>query len=292
MLKISIIIATYNSEKTLKQTLDSIRYQTYENIETIVIDGLSTDDTLKIVKEYSDVVKRYISEKDTGIYNAFNKGINLATGDYIVFLGSDDCLINYNVISNVASEIDGTTDMLSAPIICIDENNSEFKFSNKISQEDIFSGKMLPHPGIFVKKGIMLKYKFNENNKIISDYEFLVRYILDGGKIKFIDKPVVYFSLGGISSDNFNGDSWKLNVYEHLRLYQNLNIDTKYLFTYLNNELHYVDIYNFDFIIKSLIKSILRKLSIIEFIKVLLGKKKKHKCNLKYCRWCGRTDSK
>ena len=76
MLKISIIIATYNSEKTLKQTLDSIRYQTYENIETIVIDGLSTDDTLKIVKEYSDVVKRYISEKDTGIYNAFNKGIN------------------------------------------------------------------------------------------------------------------------------------------------------------------------------------------------------------------------
>ena len=138
----------------------------------------------------------------------------------------------------------------------------------------------------------MLKYKFNENNKIISDYEFLVRYILDGGKIKFIDKPVVYFSLGGISSDNFNGDSWKLNVYEHLRLYQNLNIDTKYLFTYLNNELHYVDIYNFDFIIKSLIKSILRKLSIIEFIKVLLGKKKKHKCNLKYCRWCGRTDSK
>lgn len=292
MLKLSIVIATYNSGRTLKQALDSIRYQTYKDIETIIVDGLSKDNTIEIIKEYSDVVTKYISEADTGIYNAFNKGINLATGDYICFLGSDDCYINYDVINKVMNEIDETVDMLSAPIICIDENNREFDASNQLTKEEILSGKMLPHPGIFVKKGIMLKYKFNENNKIISDYEFLVRYILDGGKIKFIDKPVVYFSLGGISSDNFNGDSWKLNVYEHLRLYQNLNIDTKYLFTYLNNELHYVDIYNFDFIIKSLIKSILRKLSIIEFIKVLLGKKKKHKCNLKYCRWCGRTDSK
>lgn len=290
MLKLSIVIATYNSGKTLKQALDSIRYQTYKNIETIVVDGLSKDNTLEIIKEYSDVVTRFISEKDTGIYNAFNKGINLATGDYICFLGSDDCYINFDVINNIMSEINGDIKILSAPIICIDENSKEFDYSNQLAKEEILIGKMLPHPGMFVKTVIMKKYMFNENNKIISDYEFLLRYVLDGGSIKFVKYPVVYFSLGGISSDTFNGDKWQLNIYEHLRLYQNLNIDKKYLFTYLNNELHYSDIYRFKFIMVNLLRIILKKLKVIEIIKFILNKKKKHKCTLKYCRWCGRTN--
>lgn len=290
MLKLSIVIATYNSGKTLKQALDSIRYQTYKNIETIVVDGLSKDNTLEIINEYSDVVTQFISEKDTGIYNAFNKGINLATGDYICFLGSDDCYINYHVINHVMNEINETIDMVSAPIICVDENNREFDFSNQLTKEDILSGKMLPHPGIFVKKKIIKKYMFNENNKIISDYEFLLRYVLDGGSIKFVNYPVVYFSLGGISSDTFNGDKWQLNIYEHLRLYQNLNMDKKYLFTYLNNELHYSDIYRIKFIMVSLLRIILKKLKLIEIIKFILAKKRKHKCILKYCRWCGRIN--
>ena len=102
-MKISIVIATLNSGKTLAQTLDSIRYQKYNDleVEVVVIDGKSSDNTLSVIEEYSDVVSKFISEKDTGIYNAFNKGISLATGDYICFIGSDDCYCNYNVFTTL-----------------------------------------------------------------------------------------------------------------------------------------------------------------------------------------------
>ncbi len=119
--KISVIIATFNSGRTLRQTLDSIRYQTYKNVETIIIDGLSSDNTLEIINEYSDVVTKCISEKDSGIYEAFNKGINLATGDYIGFIGSDDCYIDYSVFDNIIKDLSVDIDMISYPIVCIDE---------------------------------------------------------------------------------------------------------------------------------------------------------------------------
>lgn len=175
--KISVIIATFNSGRTLRQTLDSIRYQTYKNVETIIIDGLSSDNTLEIINEYSDVVTKCISEKDSGIYEAFNKGINLATGDYIGFIGSDDCYIDYSVFDNIIKDLSVDIDMISYPIVCIDEYyKNEYIFFNTLDKEDILTGKMLPHPGLFVKTKIMKKYMFNDKNKIISDYEFLLRY--------------------------------------------------------------------------------------------------------------------
>ena len=194
MIKFSIVIATYNSGKTLRQTLDSIRRQTYENIEVIVIDGMSTDDTIEIVAEYNDTVNKFISEKDTGIYNAFNKGINLATGDYICFIGSDDCYCHYGVFEDISRILDSISEVniLSSPIICVDEeNHSEHKMKNKYTKEEIFSGKMLPHPGLMVKRSIMERYGFNETYKIVSDYDFILRYILDGGEISYIDEPIV-----------------------------------------------------------------------------------------------------
>lgn len=289
MLKLSIIIATYNSGKTLKQALDSIRYQTYTNIETIVVDGLSTDNTIEVIREYADVVTKYISEKDTGIYNAFNKGINLAHGDYICFLGSDDCYLNYNVIEKLMNELDGQVNVLSAPIICVETDGYQFLYTNKFTRNDILNGLMLPHPGLLVRTRIMKEYMFNENNKIISDYEFLLRYILNGGNLKFVDFPVVYFSLEGISSGGFNDDKWKLNVYEHLKLYQDLNLDKKYIFAYLNNTTNYEHITEIKFNIIMLLKNIFEKLKIKKILERILQKKNKHKCNLKYCRWCGRT---
>lgn len=178
--KISVIIATFNSGRTLRQTLDSIRYQTYKNVETIIIDGLSSDNTLEIINEYSDVVTKCISEKDSGIYEAFNKGINLATGDYIGFIGSDDCYIDYSVFDNIIKDLSVDIDMISYPIVCIDEYyKNEYIFFNTLDKEDILTGKMLPHPGLFVKTKIMKKYMFNDKNKIISDYEFLLRYLMD-----------------------------------------------------------------------------------------------------------------
>lgn len=110
-MKISIITATYNSEKTLKDTLESVLKQTYTNYEHIIIDGMSKDSTIKIVKEYEDKYKgklRYISEKDTGLYDAMNKGIKMATGDVIGILNSDDVYANETVLEKIANRFKET----------------------------------------------------------------------------------------------------------------------------------------------------------------------------------------
>lgn len=288
-LKISIIIATFNSGKTLKQTLDSIRYQTYKNIELIIIDGLSSDDTLDIIKEYSDVVTKCISEKDSGIYEAFNKGIKIATGDYICFIGSDDCYIDYNVFENIIVDFNSSCDMFSYPIVCIDEESgNEYVHSNNITKEDILTGNMLPHPGIFVKTQIMKKYMFNEKNKIISDYEFLLRYLIDGGVIEYHDYSVAYFSNSGVSNSMFNSELWKSGILEHLILYKNLELEQKYFFKYLNQVFKYEDIESIKYLVMLLMKRILKKFKLINIIKRLIRINKKHRCGLKYCRWCDR----
>ena len=169
MKKLSIVIATYNAGATLKQALDSIKYQIYENIEVIIVDGGSSDETMKIVKEYGDVVSKWISERDNGIYDAFNKGIDIATGDYICFLGSDDCYCNYQVINRIMGEVDEGVDIISAPIKVIDSLSlKETMVRNRRTREEVFSGKMIPHPGIFTKLSIMKKYRFNESNQIMS----------------------------------------------------------------------------------------------------------------------------
>lgn len=110
-MKISIITVTYNSEKTLKDTLESVLKQTYKDYEHIIVDGLSKDNTIEIVKEYEKRYNgklRYISEKDTGLYDAMNKGIKMATGDIIGILNSDDIYAHENVLQEIAKKFKET----------------------------------------------------------------------------------------------------------------------------------------------------------------------------------------
>ena len=288
-MKLSIVIATYNAGKTLRQALDSIKYQIYNDIETIVVDGKSTDDTLAIIQEYDDVVTKWISEKDQGIYDAFNKGVDLATGDYIAFLGSDDCYCNYSVIARLMNDISKSVEMLSAPVLVVDEDAYEERIGiNAYNLDDIFSGCMLPHQGIFVKTSIMKKYHFSLQNKIISDYEFLIRFINSGGKIKFVDYPVVYYSNGGLSSSVERGDKkWCDLFLEHVYVAERLQIDRKYVYKMLKRTL-LLDKTTGSYYLKELLKIILKKLGLFDIVKSVVKKNRHHKCNLRYCRWCGR----
>lgn len=292
MLKLTIIISTYNAGKTLKQTLDSIKYQTYSNIELIVVDGKSTDNTVDVINEYSDIITKWISEPDTGIYNAWNKALNFVTGDYIAFIGADDCYCNYDVIKNIASYLDDDTNILSTPIFVVDEKNkTQFLMNNHISKDELLSGSMIPHPGMFVKADIIKKYGFNEKNRIISDYEFLLQYILDAGKIKFIDEPSVYFSNDGISSGSFGDEYWKISTNEHILLFDKYSLDKKYLFKFMDERLLLRQSYCISFHIKSIIKIVLNELNLLKFIKKIKLNGNKHKCNLKICRWCNKYDN-
>jgi glycosyltransferase involved in cell wall biosynthesis len=100
-MKVSIITASYNSEKTIRKAIQSVISQTYKDIEYIIVDGASSDNTLNIVHEYQDKISTIISEKDSGIYHAFNKGIEIASGDIVGFLNSDDCFANEHVIEEI-----------------------------------------------------------------------------------------------------------------------------------------------------------------------------------------------
>ena len=116
MPKITIVTVVYNRFTTIEQTISSVVNQTYPNLEYIVIDGGSTDGTVEVIKKYEKDIAYWVSEKDGGIYDAMNKGVRAATGDYIEFIGSDDCLCTYDIVGKVAEELDDETDILSCPI--------------------------------------------------------------------------------------------------------------------------------------------------------------------------------
>ena len=121
-IKITIVTVCYNSAKTIEQTICSVLNQTYKNIEYIIVDGGSTDETVDILRKYSCKIK-WISEPDDGIYDAMNKGIKMASGEYIQFIGSDDCLINYTIIEKHIDKIDLTADIIRAEEIVVEEES-------------------------------------------------------------------------------------------------------------------------------------------------------------------------
>lgn len=279
MYKVSIITATYNSGKTLEQTISSVIEQDYENIEYIIIDGKSTDNTLDIINKYIDRGVKYISEEDTGVYDAFNKGLEIASGDYVQFLGSDDSLCSKDIISKIVSHLDDDTDILSAAIIVVDEKSSKqyIAYNHLALDKTNYRGGMIPHPGMFVRTSLGKKYKFDTSYKIVADYKFFLQcYYDDNVKFKFIDEPVVFFNNSGASSD------LEACYAESNRIYKELGLQ------------FHDSIIDSGSLCKKYIKLGLHKMNMLSpLMKYLEWRRRvfvweKHYCENKICRWCGR----
>lgn len=202
-MKISIIIATWNASKTLKRCLDSIAPQLTNETELILVDGGSKDDTNNIIDSYGDKIDVHISEPDKGIYDAWNKGLKKAHGDWIMFIGADDILLegaieyylaNLNYISNT------DIDFISCKIKSITEDGIFLQYTGKLwnytrckINMDVTHVASLTSKKYFEKVGV-----FNIEYKICGDYELLMR----GGKrmkAKFIDFPIAEMPIGGTS---------------------------------------------------------------------------------------------
>ena len=158
-LKISIITVSFNSQDTIKDTIESVLSQTYKNIEYIIIDAASTDRTIEIVESFGNQISYFSSAKDEGIYDGMNKGIVAATGDVIGILNSDDIYPNNYVIQNVVdSFVKEGADTLFGDLIYVDFNNPDkvvrYWKSGSYIRSKIRTGWMLPHPTFFVKKKI------------------------------------------------------------------------------------------------------------------------------------------
>lgn len=205
-MKISLITATYNSEATIRDTLECVKEQTYQEIEHIIVDGNSTDNTLNIVKEYPHVNK-IISESDKGLYDAMNKGIQLATGTIIGILNSDDFYANASILTNVVDKmIQQDSDALYGDLQYVDQLDTSKIVRNwkagNFKRNKFLNGWMPPHPTFFVKKDVYLKYgDFALSLKSAADYEIMLRFLYRHEiSVSYLPEVLVKMRTGGQSN--------------------------------------------------------------------------------------------
>tara|TARA_B100000780_G_scaffold278282_1_gene251296 strand:- start:1172 stop:1945 length:774 start_codon:yes stop_codon:yes gene_type:complete len=218
MKKISIITICYNSEKTIRHTIESVLSQDHPDIEYIVIDGLSSDNTMNIVNEYSEKIAKIVSEPDQGIYDAMNKGVKHSTGDIVGILNSDDFFENSFVISDVLEHFNSnpTASLVIGDVVYVKPSNTEnitrFYSSVKFKPWKLRFGWMPPHAATFIKKAVYDKVgNYAVNYKISADYELFVRMLMVHNiDYSRINKVLVRMRSGGVSTSGIKS-SFLLN---------------------------------------------------------------------------------
>ncbi len=225
-MKVSIITATFNSASTIADTLESVRIQTYPTIEHIIVDGLSTDNTLTIVNN-AQRIEQVVSEKDNGIYDAMNKGIALTNGEIIGILNSDDFYAHEKVIEEVVALFEQTDcDAVYGNLIFVHPDNPKKVLRKWIAggyNLNLFlKGWMPPHPTFFVRKSIYDQLgNFNIALRSSADYELLLRFLyVNKIKVEYLHDVLVHMRSGGQSTKSFSNRikahkedymAWRLN---------------------------------------------------------------------------------
>ncbi|RAP33983.1 glycosyl transferase [Candidatus Marinamargulisbacteria bacterium SCGC AG-439-L15] len=229
-MKVSVVTPVYNNERTIAHCIESVDEQSYSNIEHIIIDGESTDNTLKIINQSKGRVSRVISEPDDGIYDAQNKGLRLASGDVLVVLNSDDYFASSTVIENVVSSFEkNSVDVVYGDALFVDEfdTNKVIRYwkTGEYSWKRLKRGWEAPHPSFFVKKSIYEKYGYlNTELRISADFELMLRFL---GRYKvsssYLNQYLASMRYGGDSnqslSQRYKGNkecylAWKSNGFK------------------------------------------------------------------------------
>ena len=206
-MKVSIITVCYNAEKYIADCAASVLSQDYPDIEYIVIDGASKDNTLEKLEPFKEQIAKLVSEPDKGIYDAMNKGVQHATGDIVGILNADDLYQNDHVISDVLAVFqEKKVDSVYGDLIFVQPDNLEKVvrfYSPKSFKPDHFKrGDMPPHPTFFVKKELYEEFGlFDTSFKITADFEIMVRMILKGGATyAYLPQTLVKMRVGGVST--------------------------------------------------------------------------------------------
>lgn len=228
-MKISLITVSYNSEETIRETFESVRGQKIEGfeLEYIHVDGLSNDGTMEISQEFDDIISIRISEKDSGIYNAMNKGVKMATGDIVGILNSDDCFMSNDILFKVCTAFSkNQCDAVYGDVIHVKRSDSSKvvrKWTSGVYRKNSFKlGWMPPHPTFFIKREFYDNYGlYNESIRSAADYELMLRMIKrHKASLFYISEFMVEMKSGGNSQQSFrhrikvfNEDrlAWKLN---------------------------------------------------------------------------------
>lgn len=206
MLKISIITATYNSAATVAECIKSVNYQTHRNIEHIIIDGSSNDDTIAIINSVPNRITKIVSERDTGIYDALNKGIRIASGDIIGFVHADDKLFSKTTLSDIVDVFKSSScTVLYGNGTYVNNENKVIRdwISGDFDIQKVRKGWMPLHTTLYCKADLYRKYNyFSEKYRIASDYDFILKVFLDKENIVvYLNEYVIKMLMGGISTD-------------------------------------------------------------------------------------------
>lgn len=205
-MKVSVITVCFNSETSIGRTIESVRQQTYDDIEYVVVDGGSTDATNDIVRQMSEVVDSHISEADQGIYDAMNKGVRRATGDVITFLNSDDVFSGDHVVESAVKALrERKVDLVFGDVLFFEGDRVVRHYSSKTFKAwKLRFGWMPPHPGSFAKRRLYENYGlFTTKLSIASDYEMFVRWLLvKSVSYARMDRINVNMAVGGASTES------------------------------------------------------------------------------------------
>ena len=200
--KLTIITINLNNKDGLRKTIKSVVVQTTHEFEYIVIDGGSTDGSVEVIKEYEEYIDYWVSEPDKGIYNAMNKGVQKAHGEFCQFLNSGDWLYSNIVVECMLPYFDLDRDIWIGNITLIKDNKIVKCHTNAPKELTLcrLIDYHLPHQAIFIKTGLLIDISYNESLKMVSDWEFFINAYLSDAKFGRIPFDIAYFNLEGISS--------------------------------------------------------------------------------------------
>ena len=196
-MKLSVITINYNNSDGLRKTIESVINQTYKDFEYILVDGGSTDGSVDVIKEYADKIDYWVSEPDKGIYNAMNKGIDVAKGEYCIFMNSGDTFCNTETVKTVF-EIGADKDIICGNTMMPNRQVPPME----ITFNTMYSGTIC-HQCAFIRTNLMRKYKYDESLKIVADRKFFLQALIyDNCSYSAIDVDVVNYDINGLSSNN------------------------------------------------------------------------------------------
>lgn len=198
-MKLSVITINYNNRDGLQKTIESVVNQTFKDFEYIIIDGGSTDGSVDVIKEHVDRIDYWVSEPDKGIYNAMNKGIDIAKGEYCIFMNSGDLFYNDDIVFNIVPELDGTDFVYGNTFNSNGYIQPHFK---DITLKTLYF-TALAHQSTFIKTALLKQYHYDESFKIVADWKFCLQtLILDNSSYKGVDIIISVFDIYGLSNSN------------------------------------------------------------------------------------------
>ena len=217
MTVVSVVTVSFNSAATIRDTIESVLGQAYPHIEYIIVDGQSTDETLSIINEYRERVAKVISEPDNGIYDAMNKGIASATGDYVCFLNSDDIYNDTMALASLVETLErDDSDVAYANLVVVDAEDTRrvrrFYNSARFAPSRCRFGWMPAHPTMLVKRSVYEAVgPYKTDYEIAADYEMVVRlFVVHGVAYSYLPETVVRMRAGGVSTRGVRA-SWTPN---------------------------------------------------------------------------------